>query len=294
MTRTRLLPRARGAGVVTAYPLEEAEREEALAFLAERPLHTVVMVGLIRDNGVRSALNRGTFYACRDARGRLEGVALIGHATVLDARTRRAFREFARTARDARARTHMIMGEAEALEEFWGHYAGSGRLMRRACRELLFELRSPCESPDGFKGLKPATAGDVEIVATVHAGLAEAESGVNPLAVDAEGFRARCLRRILQGRVWVVFSEDGRLVFKADVQAETPEVVYLEGVYVHPAERGSGTGRACLNQLGRELLGRASAVCLFVNEQNERAHAFYRACGYELRGVYDTIFLQLD
>lgn len=279
---------------VTTYALTEGERKEVLAFLAERPLHTVCMAGLIRDNGVESALNRGTFYGCRNSEGRLEGVALIGHATVLDARTRRAFVEFALVAQVA-TRTHMIMGETDAIEEFWGHYADAGRKMRRACRELLFELRHAVEpAGDEIEGLRPATVEDLDLVVPVHAGLAEAESGINPLDVDPEGFRARCLHRIEQGRVWLIVGDDGRLLFKADVQAQTPEVVYLEGIYVNPAERGNGLGRACLKQLSSDLLLRTRSICLLANEENQRAHSFYRMCGFKLRGVYDTIFLRLD
>jgi predicted GNAT family acetyltransferase len=37
--------------------------------------------------------------------------------------------------------------------------------------------------------------------------------------------------------VWVIV-KDQRLIFKADIQAETPEVIYLEGVYVSPKARG--------------------------------------------------------
>ena len=90
--------------------------------------------------------------------------------------------------------------------------------------------------------------------------------------------------------MWVLV-ENGRLIFKADVQADTPDVIYLEGVYVSPAERGTGVGRRCLTQLSQNLMTRTKAVCVLVNEENERAHAFYRLCGYKLRGVYDTIFL---
>ncbi len=43
-----------------AAPLRETEKSEALSFLAQRPLHTVYMASLIRDNGVESPLNRGT------------------------------------------------------------------------------------------------------------------------------------------------------------------------------------------------------------------------------------------
>lgn len=296
--RPPYLPAA--AAGATPGPLAERDRAEALAFLSERPLHTVGMAGLIRDNGITSGLNRGTFYGCRDAEGRLEGVALVGHHTLVEARTRRALREFARVAQGC-ARTHMIMGEVETVGEFWDCFAGDGRQMRRACREVLFELRRPelfglrrivDELGEG-EGLRPAAPADVDLIAPVHAALAEAESGVNPLDLDPRGFVRRCLRRVEQGRTWVVV-RDHRLVFKADVQADTPEVVYLEGVYVHPSERGSALGRRCMSQLCRRLLARTRVLCLLANEEDERAQRFYRACGFKTRAVYDTIFLRRD
>jgi GNAT superfamily N-acetyltransferase len=290
MTQTQFLPEV-SEGLKT-YALTEDEREEVLAFLAERAVHTVCMSGLIRDNGLVSPHNRGAFYGCRNSAGRLEGVALVGHATLVEARTRRAFREFALVAQCS-TRTHFILGESDAVEEFWSHYADAGQPMRRACREFLFELRYPVEAGGVSEGLRLATPEDLEIIVPVHAGLAEDESGVNPLDVDPEGFRARCLRRIEQGRTWVVVSR-GRLLFKADIQADTPEVVYLEGVYVNPSERGTGLGRRSMTQLGCELLPRTRRLCLLANEENERALSFYRRCGYKLRGVYDTIFLRLD
>jgi predicted GNAT family acetyltransferase len=274
--------------------LAEAERAEVLAFLAERPVHTVCMAGLIRDNGVESPFNRGTFHGCRNSEGRLEGVALVGHATLVEARTRRARRELALAAQGS-TRTHLIMGEATEIEEFWSHYADEGQPMRRACRELLFELTRAVDCGAEVEGLRLATAADLDPIIPVHAGLCEAESGVNPLDTDPEGFRARCLRRIEQGRTYVVMSEDGQLLFKADVQSHTPEVIYLEGVYVHPSARGTGLGRRCLTQLTRELLLHSTRkICLLANEENPATHSFYRMCGFRLRGLYDTIFLSLE
>lgn len=280
------------------FELSEHDRAEALALLGERPVHTVAMAGMIRDSGVVSAHHRGTFYGCRNAAGRLEGVALIGHHTLVEARTRRAVGEFARLAQGC-ARTHLIMGEVEAVGAFWDAYAGRGRGMRRACRGVLFELPRPALSGLGrlmvepAGGLRPATFDDVELVVPVHASMAEAESGVNPLAGDPRGFVGRCLRRIRLGRTWVV-TEGDRLLFKADVHAETPEVVYLEGVYLDPAERGTSLGRRYMNQLCRRLLARARVVCLLAGEEDERAQRFYRACGFRARSVYDSIFLRRD
>src|SRR5205085_799140 len=79
-------------------------------FLSERPVQTVVMSGLVRDNGLESPFNRGTFYACRDREGRLEGVALIGHATLVEARTESALAAFAALAQKE-SNAHTILGE---------------------------------------------------------------------------------------------------------------------------------------------------------------------------------------
>ena len=125
----------------------------------------------------------------------------------------------------------------------------------------------------------------------MQAGLVLNESGVDPLTSDPEGFRERCAVRVGRGRTWVV-TQGGRLVFKAEIQAEAGGVVYLEGVYVAPEARGRGKGLRCLSHLTRELLRRATSVCLLVNERNESAHALYRKAGFSLDCHYDTIFLR--
>lgn len=288
MAETPYLPEA--DVTVTVVELAVEDQNEVLSFLSERPVHTVCMAGFIRDNGLVSPHNRGTFYGCRNSEGRLEGVALIGHATLIEARTARAMREFGLIAQ-AYSYTHMIMGEQEKVEQFWNEYADEGQEMRLACRELLFELRQAMQVREKVEGLRLARLDDLDRIAPVQAAMAEFESGVNPLEVDPEGFRARCARRIEMGRVWVL-EEDGRLIFKTDVQADTPDVIYLEGVWVNPTDRGRGIGRNCLRQICRDLLTRTKAVCVLVNEENVRAHTFYRMCNFKKRGVYDTIFLQ--
>jgi uncharacterized protein len=286
-------PHTTAPDAVTVQQLTSGHTAEVLAFLAERPLHTVCMSSMIRDNGVESPLNRGSFYACRNREGQLEGVALIGHATVFETRTDEAIAAFARIAQNE-PRAFMLMGEQEKVKRFWQYFSSensaSPRLM---CRELLFEQRWPVEVHEAVRGLRPATLDDIELVVPVHAEMAEAESGVNPLEVDPIGFRMRCARRIEQGRVWVLI-EDGRLIFKADAQAETPQVIYLEGVYVNPQDRGKGYGLRCLSQLSRGMLQRAGSICLLVNENNRKAHTLYLSAGYKLQGYYDTIFLQTE
>lgn len=268
--------------------LTDESQEEVLKFLAERPLHTVVMAGLIRDNGMESKFNRGTFYACRDRHGKLAGVALIGHAMFVDARSEEALRQFATLAQKF-PHTHMMLGEGEMIERFWKYYALNGQLRRRLSREVLFELTDGPPEFESVSELRPATLSDLSLIVPVHAALACEESGVNPLEVDREGFRERCRRRIEEQRVWVLV-EDGELIFKADIISDTDAVVYLEGIYVHPQQRGKGYGSRCLSALARELLGRTKSISLLVDQERQPAQKFFRKLGFVSRGFYETIF----
>lgn len=277
-------------GSLDIQPLTNAHAREVLGFLMKRTVDNIVMAGLIRDNGVEHSLNRGTFYAARNQSGNLEGVALIGHATLVEARTEAALEAFARLAK-MNTHAHVIVGEQEKIEIFWNYYGGGGQQPRIVCRELFFEQRLPIIAREPVPELRLATLEDLPQIVPVNALMAEEESGVNPLDVDALGFRARLGRRIEQGRVWV-WMRDGQLIFKTDVMAEAPGVMYLEGVYVNPLERGRGYGARCLSQLGRQCLTGDNAVCLLVNEHNKDAQVFFFKAGYKLRGCYDTIFLQ--
>jgi uncharacterized protein len=267
------------------------EEAEVLEFLGPRPLHTVAMAGFIRDNGLVSSLNRGTFYGCRNRQGLLEGVALVGHAILFETTTDRALEGLAKIAQSGTTNAHMIMGEQQRVSEFWEYYAEAGQRMGHVCRELLFELQWPVEARADVPELRRASPAELELVLPIQALMAFEESGVNPLECDPEGFRLRCLRRIEQGRTWVWVAE-GEIVFKADVVSDTPAVIYLEGVWTNEAQRSRGYALRCMSQLSRTLLGRTRSVCVLVNQTNSRAHDFYHRAGFKRRAIYDTIFLK--
>lgn len=269
--------------------LESRHEAEVLSFLNRRPLHTITMVGFIRDNGLISPLNRGTFYGCRNRQGELEGVALIGHATLMETTTDRALEAFAEIAQ-TRTDMHMIMGERERVDEFWNYYADGGQQMLLACRELLMELKWPVAVQASIANLRLATAADLALIIPVQAEMAFDESGVNPLETDPEGFRKRCQRRIEQGRSWVLI-EDGQLLFKAEIISQTAEVTYLEGIWVNPSVRGAQVGSRCVSQLARTLLANTNSLCILVNQNNVAAQKMYQRAGFKQQSVYDTIFV---
>ncbi|HKY05805.1 MAG TPA: GNAT family N-acetyltransferase [Blastocatellia bacterium] len=269
--------------------LTQGQENEALDFLSARPLHSVFLSGFIRDNGLVSEQNRGSFYACRDKEGRLEGIALMGHAVLIEARSDAALRAFARLARGSES-SQMLLGEQEKVERFWSHYAEAGQVPQSSRRMLLLEKHWPIADSEAVGGLRFATLSDIDNILAVNAQMAVEESGHNPMEVDPSGFRSRAARRIEQNRVWV-WTEGDRLVFKTEVVTETPDCVYIEGVYVNPEARRKGYGTRCFSQLSRSLLARADSICLLVNEQNYKARRFYESAGYEHRGFYDCLSL---
>lgn len=269
--------------------LNNENEVETLKFLAARPIHTVFVASLISDNGVASPFNRGAFYGCRDRKGNLEGVALVGHATIIETESQECIETFARFARSS-SPTHLIRGEQEKVESFWNYYSDGEHEARLVCREFLLKRQTIPTNVDVVPGLRQATLADLEMIVTVNASMACQESGTNPLANDGTGFRERSARRIRQGRSWVLI-ENNQLVFKTDIVSQTPQAAYVEGVYVDPEKRGKGYGFRCVSQLTEYLLMRVGSICLTVNEKFPEALNFYRRVGFDIASRYDTIYL---
>lgn len=270
--------------------LTEADKPEVLGFLKMRPVHTVVMTSFIQDNGMESPNNRGNFYGYRNFAGNLEGVALIGHTTLVEVRSEDALTALALKARESETPIHIMMSDGNSIESFWQYYSNGNQEPRLVCEERLFEIKHPVIVREAVEGLRLATKDELLPIAEAHAEVALEESGVNPMEKDREGYLNRVLRRIEQGRVWVVFDED-KLVFKADVIAETSEVMYLEGIYVSPEHRGRGVGANCLSQLSRTLLEKVKHVCLLSNVDFQQAHHAYLKAGFKSKDCCVTMFV---
>lgn len=270
--------------------LTNSDTAEVLEFLAVRPVHTVAMTGFINDNGIRSSLNRGTFYGFRGDDGRLEGVALIGHSTLVEARTDAAMRALAFQAKSSRVPVHLIMSGNREAEEFWNYFSDGLHQPRLSNTELLFEVSFPYLVHGTDMEIRPARPDELLPVAEAHAELALLECGVDPMETDRDGFLKRVRRRIGQGRVFVAVQE-GELIFKADIIAETPEVIYLEGVYVAPSHRGRGIGSGCLAKLTLDLLKRSQNICMLSNINFIDAHMSYLKAGYKNTGNCTTLFV---
>ena len=270
--------------------LTENDRAETLAFLAVRPVHTVVMTSFINDNGIESTLNRGTFFGYRGVDGELEGVALIGHATLIEARSTDSLKAFAVMAQNPDTPIHIVMSSGNAAEMFWNHYSNGLRQPRLKCTELLFELNFPVFVQKCKWNIRNARMEELEMIAEAQGEVAFIESGVNPMVTDREGFLKRVARRIEQERIFVVV-EDGKLLFKADIIAETADAIYLEGIYVHEDHRGQGIGSSCLANLSLSLLDRVEHISLLSNVNFDGAHRSFAKAGYKNTDQCTTLFV---
>lgn len=266
--------------------LVESDRATALALLAADPVRGVHLRGMIEDNGLESAAHRGRFYGYYEG-GRMTGVALLGHYIICygsDA----AFAAFAELA--ASAKGWMIFGPQPEVESFWQQISQHGR----QTKEVHAQHWLVCEKariPLGALQLRRANLEELEPVAAAQAEIIYSECGYDPRHNDREGFLRRVGERIRRGRTWVKM-HNAEVVFKAELVSVTPEAVYMEGIWTHPAHRRQGLAKSCLSELLHRLLRKHKFVCLVVDEENTIAREVYERVGFIYANRYQVRYLQ--
>jgi uncharacterized protein len=281
-------PKTASGIAVSAEPLREADRDRALEFLARRPVHTVIMAGWIRAHGVVHPQHRGTFYRTLDQRGSISGIAMIGRHTCFEVASSAALKAFAVRACKT-SDVKMVFGEAARMAEFWRHYGPKNKSFGDGSEVLLFENRDPPPASEAASDIRPANLTELDQIVTAHAQMTLEETGTDPLKTDADGFRSRCARRIEERHVWVRMC-DGELVFKTDIVSETPQAIYIEGLWINPKHRGRKIGRACIQGFCRRVLTGSNAVCGFVAVENVAARSLYSRSGFEVQQKYSRFY----
>jgi uncharacterized protein len=185
------------------------------------------------------------------------------------------------------SRARMIIGDERAVTDLW-EAARAHVPPPREDRpgQPVFAIIEPPEP--GRSGLREAVPADLELLLPASAATHEGEIGVDPLQVDAEGFRRRTRQQIDDRRSWV-WIEAGTILFKAEASAWTPHAVQLQQVWVDPEVRNQGYGRRGLSDLIRLLLERVPRVCLFVRADNPIAIRLYERVGMERVGSYRSL-----
>jgi predicted GNAT family acetyltransferase len=116
------------------------------------------------------------------------------------------------------------------------------------------------------------------------------EVGVSPTSGDGgASYRARLEQLIRGGRAFARI-EGGRVIFKAEIGAVTPQACQVQGVWVRPEYRGRGLaapGMAAVVVEAAQSI--APLVSLYVNDFNAPARAAYRRVGFAETGRFMSV-----
>jgi uncharacterized protein len=255
-------------------PLEQPSLEQMLEFCSAEPVERVFL-----DEVARRGLGR--MLATIDG-GRVTSLCHFGANVVPSGPHSGAFAEEVSS-----SRARMIIGEERAVTALWE--AASRQLAPPREDRPGQPVFAIDQAPDsGGSALREATPGDLELLLPACAATHEGEIGIDPLRIDAEGFRRRTRQQIGDGRSWV-WLENGRILFNAEASAWTPHAVQLQQVWVDPEVRNEGYGTRGLADLIRLLLERVPRVCLFVRADNPAAIRLYERVGMERVGSYRSL-----
>lgn len=198
---------------------------------------------------------------------------------------------FAAATMSAPRRCSSVVGRAELVLPMWQRLEnawGPARDVR--ARQPLMVLRSfpHCRIDSGVRQVRPDEL-DAYLAAAVDMFIGEV--GVDPRIGDGgRSYRRRLANLIAAGRAWARF-EDGEVVFKAEVGAQSPAVGQIQGVWVHPQWRGHGIGSAGTAMIAGVLVGTGRIASLYVNDFNAVARATYERVGFAEAGTFATVLV---
>jgi uncharacterized protein len=273
--------------------LDRRDREAALEICARNPVAHVFVASRIASFGLTGRPNGGELWGWFD-RGELTSLCWPGANLVPVEATSEAIEGFATRARRTGRRCSSIVGPADQALALWGELAPSwGRARDVRPDQPLMVCDGPVQvAPDAAV----RTTRDVELDLLVPACVAmfTEEVGYSPTTLDGGAmYRSQVASLIAAGRSLARVDRTvtgARVVFKAEIGSASAQVAQVQGVWVHPADRGRGIaapGMAAVVELARAQI--APRVSLYVNAYNERAIRTYLRVGFVQVGTFATV-----
>ncbi|MFI6811989.1 GNAT family N-acetyltransferase [Nonomuraea sp. NPDC050328] len=260
--------------------LDDNDRDEVLALLDSDPVANVFVASRVRMVGLNPARLGGQMWGF-GPRGALVSLCYAGANMVPVNAGPEAVAAFADRARRQGRRCSSIVGPVEAVEPLWERlepYWGRARAIRWR-QPVLATSRKPPVAADPL--VRRARPDDFDVVLPACVAMFTEEVGVSPNLGDGGAlYRTRVSELIRIGRSYVRI-EDGRVVFKAEIGAVTPQACQIQGVWVAPERRGEGHAVAGMAAVVEASLACfAPLVTLYVNDFNHAARAVYRKVGF--------------
>lgn len=267
--------------------LTERDTHAALQFLNRQPLLHVYFISRILDDGLTPSVQvvevsvDGTVVCMASLTSNLvlAGDEEMDPATQSTAMSLVAGRILSRS-----VPVRAMISDSRLVEELWKYL--QPRLEPPAVIRLqqpVYALAAAHGTLADLRHVRFATSRDLEGLVPACAAMHAEEVGIDPLARDPVGYRQRIRELIARGRA-LVWKEQGRVIFKCEFSAVTPDAVQLMGVWTHPSCRRRGYARRGVREVCGHILRQGKQVTLFVNDFNEAAIRLYESLGFRQIG----------
>ncbi|GGS15562.1 MULTISPECIES: GNAT family N-acetyltransferase [Streptomyces] len=274
----------------TTRVLEPSDLGAALAILESEPVANAFVTSRVQVAGLDPWRLGGEMWGWY-ADGRLRSLCYSGANLVPICAGPEAVRAFADRARRAGRRCSSIVGPAEPTTQLWRLLEpswGPAREVRGNQPLMVTESPAADVTPDPL--VRRIRKDEVEVLMPACVAMFTEEVGISPLAGDGGLlYQARVAELISTGRSFARI-DDGKVVFKAEIGAATPQACQIQGVWVAPEHRGKGlseTGMAAV--LRYALADVAPVVSLYVNDYNTPARKAYQRVGFREVGAFMSV-----
>ena len=228
--------------------------------------------------------------------GRLDGVCILGSNLVIsEPASEAAIDGFAEYARRQGIPFWVAVGPDRTMERFLRSYGRQTRVIHlERSDQVLYELvaddlNESCRS----EALREAQVEDLEALVTLDRHMVTEEIGFDPFAQALQAYRQGWLRRIREGRAWVIGAQGGPLTFKVDQSAVSDHAVQLAGIYTAPNARGEGIATSATGEMCRRLLHTCARVTLYVHRENTPAVRLYERLGFRPLGDVRSVWFEV-
>jgi hypothetical protein len=279
--------RAKGSSAVRL--LDERDRDAVLAICDRDPVMHVFVSSRVRALGLEPSRLGAQMWG-HGSGGRLESLCYNGANLVTVAATPDAVAAFADRALRQGRRCSSVVGPADEIQALWALLRprwGPARDVRPV-QPVMVINGPPLVTPDPL--VRRVRMDELDILWPACVAMFTEEVGVSPTIGDGgASYRARLQQLIRAGRAFARI-EDGRVIFKAEIGAATPQACQIQGVWVRPEFRGQGLAApgmaAVVVESARSI---APAVSLYVNDFNAPARAAYFRTGFVDTGRFMSV-----
>jgi len=269
--------------------LDERDRGTVLAICDRDPVANVFVSSRVRALGLEPGRLGAQVWGHGTA-GRLESLCYSGANLVPVAATPDAVAAFADRALRQGRRCSSVVGPAGEVQALWALLRprwGPARDVRPVQPVMVID-GPPLVPPDPL--VRRIRMDELDILWPACVAMFTEEVGVSPTSGDGgASYRARLQQLIRGGRAFARI-EGGKVIFKAEVGAVTPQACQVQGVWVRPEYRGRGLAApgmaAVVVQAARSI---APVVSLYVNDYNLPARAAYRRAGFTETGRFMSV-----